>query len=221
MTRLARSALLLLLLLVAVGAAYLLWWNPPRIDEQRIRETVYTSIQREAGASFYVTGTLDVATTTVVDNTRVLFPDMIGISLGTTRATVRVPGRVSYGFDVGLLTPDMIRVIGDVVEVEVPPLSVHAAEPDLSALDVETSLGWARMPASAQRAERAAIAHLVNALRQQGEAHLASSNQPKVNTARALEQLIVPVLLGTGVPVTRLRIHLGDGLIVESILAEG
>jgi hypothetical protein len=220
MSRLARTALLLVVLLVGLGLAYAFLWNPPRLNEEVVRQTIYTSVQREVDASFYVTGALDISATTVVDNTRVLLPDVLGLSLGTSRATVRVPGRVSYGFEMREFHPEMIHVRGDMVEVQIPSLTIYSAEPDLSALEVETSVGWARLQASAQRAERTAIGALGDALRRQGEAHLESSNQPRVNTARAMETMLVPILEAAGFPLTRLRIHLGDGLMIESVLAE-
>jgi len=216
MIRMARTALALIVAVLVVGAAYLLWWSPPRLDEAIIREAIYTSIQREAAASFYVTGTLEMTATTIVDNTRVLLPDLLPLSLGTSRATVRVPGRVSYGFDASNFDPAMIRVTGDVVDIDIPLLEIHSAEPDLTALEVETSVGWARMQASAQRAERVAVSLLGEALRRQGEAHLVSSNQPAINTARALQALVTTVLSGAGIPVSRVRFHLGEGLLLET-----
>jgi len=203
-------------LLAAAGAA-VLWarWEPPRISEREVRETVYTTIQREAEASFYVTGFIEVVAATTVEDTRVLLPRMLDLRMGTTRATVRVPGRVSYGFDAGALRPEMIRVDGDVVEVQIPPLSIYSAEADLANLEVETSVGWTRAQATGQQAEHRALRHINDALRQQGDAHLETSVQPRVNTARALETLLAPVLRAAGLPDPQLRFRIGGDLVVE------
>jgi hypothetical protein len=211
------TATVLFALVVGIVYAVRAVWTPPRLTEREIREAVHVSLQREAGETFYVTGHLDLTATTVVTDTRVLLPDLLGLDLGTTRATVRVPGRVSYGFDVRQLRPEMIDV--DVEEKEItirlPDLSVYSAEPDLAALEVETSTGWARTRATGQEAERLAVRHLGEALRRQGEAHLASSTQPEINTARALEEFLAPVLAALGLPDHRLRFSLGGGVTVE------
>lgn len=214
--KLVRVALAVAIVVTVGVAAFRLWWSPPRVSETQVRELIHTSIQRESTASFYVTGTLDVTTTAIVDNTRVLFPDLFDVSLGTTRATVRAPGRVSYGFDVAELQPEMIFVDGETIWIQIPRLQVYSTEPDLTALEIETDVGWARMPASARSAERRAIGELSDALRRQGEAHLESAMQPRVNTARALEVLLVPILRSAGIPNPQLRFELGEGVSVEA-----
>jgi hypothetical protein len=209
--------MVLLTVLLLGAAGVLLWsrWEPPRLTEREVRETVYTTIQREAGASFYVTGYIETVATMVVEDTRVLLPRMLDIRLGTTRATVRVPGRVSYGFDAVHLRPEMIRVRENEIEVQVPELAIYSAEPDLARLEVRTDVGWTRLPSSGQEAEHRALRQVNQALRQQGEAHLQGSTQPRVNTARALNTLLTPVLRSAGVPEPRLRFRIGGDLIVE------
>jgi hypothetical protein len=207
----------LLLLLLVVGLGAVLWqrWTPPRLVEQQVREVVYSTIQQEAGASFYVTGHIDVAIVTTVEDTPVLFPGVLDLRLGTTSATVRVPGRVSYGFDAAMLRPEMIRFAGDTVDITLPELAVYSTEPDLSELEVQTRVGWARLRTSGQEAERRAVRHLTDGLRQQGVAHLRDSIQPRVNTARALEELLTPVLQAAGAADPHFRFRLGDGIVVE------
>src|SRR5690606_6574394 len=95
-----RSAFLpLIAIVLAMAVVYGVrqLWSPPEVLVQDVRELVHTTIQREAGASFLVTGYLDVVATATVENRQVLLPGMLDLSLGTTRATVRVPGMVSYG----------------------------------------------------------------------------------------------------------------------------
>jgi hypothetical protein len=208
-------ALLLLALLVAGGVLVVLVQRAvPRLSEREVRESVVATLMREADTSFVVTGYLDLVVTTRAEDTRILLPNLLDLRLGTTRATVRVPGRVSYGFDLSLLDPETIRLAGDTVEVRVPELSVYSAEPALAELEVETSTGWARHPVTAREAERRAVQHLTQALRDQGEAHLADAVQPRVNTARTLERLLAPTLRAQGIAEPRFRIRIGDDLAI-------
>jgi hypothetical protein len=211
------SVVIVVIVLLAAGAGAVLWsrWEPPRVSEREVRETVYTTIQREAGASFYVTGFIDVVAATTVEDTRVLLPRILDLRVGTTRAAVRVPGRVSYGFDASLLRPEMIRVHENEIEVQLPELAIYSAEADLTRLEVRTDVGWTRLPSSGQQAEHRALGHINQALRQQGDAHLQSSVQPRVNTANALGTLLTPVLRSAGVAEPRLRFRIGGDLIVE------
>jgi hypothetical protein len=209
--------IVVVLILLLAGSGALLWsrWQPPRLSEQEVREVVHTTIQREAGASFYVTGFIEVLATTTVDDTRILLPRMLDIPLGTTRAVVRVPGRVSYGFDAANLEPEMIQVRDNEIEVRIPDLAIYSAEADLARLEVQTDVGWMRFRSSAQDAQNRALRQVNEALRRQGEAHLAGSTQPRVNTARALETLLTPVLQAAGLADPRLRFRIGGDLILE------
>jgi hypothetical protein len=202
---------------LAIGASFFLWtrWEPPRLAERQVREMVFTTIQQETGQSFYVTGSIDVTVMTTVEDTRVFLPRLLDLRVGTTRASVRVPGRVSYGFDARGLRPEMIRVEERLVQVSLPPLAVYSAEPDLSAMEVQTDVGWTRLPSSGQDAERQALRHVNRALQEQGVAHLRTSTQPRVNTAEALATLIDPVLRSAGLQDFVLRFDLGDGLFYD------
>jgi hypothetical protein len=215
MPRIVRSFLILLGVIAAGIGAYRAFGGGPALDAREIRQQIYTAVVSEATESFLVTGRLEVNTTLVVNDTRVLFPDLLDFSLGTTRATMRVPGVVSYGFDIRELEPEMIHVTEDLVEIELPMLRVYSAEPDLAKMEVETDIGWARLPASARAAERTAMNQLGDALRRQGEAHLESSAQPRINTARALEVMVTPVLRATGTADPQIRFLLGEGLLLE------
>lgn len=218
MRGIVRSVLILVGVIAAVIGAYRAFPGGPVVNAREVQQQIYTTVVSEASASFLVTGRLDVNTTLVVDDTRVLFPNTLGLSLGTTRATVRVPGVVSYGFDVTELEPEMIRVTDDIVEIELPLLRVYSAEPDLARMEVETDVGWARLPSSARAAERTAVAHLGDGLRRQGEAHLRDSAQPRINTARALQAMVTPVLTAAGMNEPRIRFLLGEGILLEDTL---
>ena len=222
------TAALAALVFVAV-VAVLLWLLRPRFREAEVQRTVIATLQQEAPASFLVTGTLQITITEEVERSEQLFPTLFlllrqaqpswpGWNQATARATVRVPGRISYGFDVSALTPDQIRVReSGLVEVRLPELRVHAAEPFLEQLEVKTeSTGWMRLFGSKEdEVEREALAGVRETLRQQGEARLAQATQPRVNTARALEKLLRPVLIAAGVQNPQFRFEIGDEIVME------
>ncbi len=213
-----RSSILLLTAVAGIAIASILLFprfRAPALTERITAEQIHAAVHREADTTFVISGYLEVVATVRSQDTRVLLPDLLNVPLGTTRATVRVPGRVAYGFDLGALTPQMIRVRSDTVEVDVPPVSIFSTEPDLSRLEVETTTGWARRPVTAQEAERRAVQMLVTALERQGEAHLAGSSQPRVNTGRALQALLTRVATGLGMQAPVVRVRLGEGMVLE------
>lgn len=199
------------LLLIGTVGLYL-WSSRPRLSETDIRDVVYATIQRESPESFLITGALEVTATTRVANTRTLLPGVVGIDLGTTSATVRVPGRVSYGFDVRQLTPAMIRVHeDDVIEVTVPEPVIYSVEPNLEQMEVETQRGWLRLSRRTVEDVRGRAIRLVQqALRAQGVAHLRASSQPRINTADALYEMLHPVLIAAGVEDPQIRFRIGN-----------
>lgn len=204
------------LLIVLVGG----WWVWHRtwsgVSQEQVRRAVVTTLQEEAPASFLVTGTLHTSATATVRNEKIFLPDMLDMSLGTTKSTVRLSGTASYGFDVQTLRPEDIQLQEDgIVEVRLPDLAVHAVDPDLSKMEVQTDRGWARLQSSQGRIERDAMRVAEQALRDQAEAHLEQSAQPRVNTARALKKMLTPALQSAGVEEPRFRIRMGAELVME------
>lgn len=190
----------------------------PGIVEEEVRQIVVTTIQREAEASFYVTGTLDLTASVTVENTKYFLPDLFRFNMGTTRATVRVPGRVSYGFDISHFQPSSVRIAEDgVIEVALPDLKVYSVEPDLEQMEIQTDVGWARLQSSSGReVEQKAIRLVRDALQEQSETHLRRSVQPRVNTARAIRKLLTPILQVAGVEEPRFRIQVGPEIVMEN-----
>jgi hypothetical protein len=207
-----------LIALVLVAAALVLatpWVHLPRLTEREVRDAVYTTIQRETPEAFLVTGSLELVATVTVQDSRTVLPGLLDLSLGTSQATVRIPGRVTYGFDVGSLTPAMIRLREDsIVHVVLPELRVFSVEPRLAELEVDTERGWARLPRTRQEASEEALGYVEGALRVQAREHLRTSIQPRVNTANAVRDLLMPVLLGLGMEDPRVYVELGQGIIV-------
>lgn len=214
MRTLARLTLVLVLLALLGAGLYFL--TGPRLTERQVQQAVFAAIDREEPEAFLITGRLEITVTTRIEDSRVLLPGIVGLDLGTARATVRVPGRVSYGFSTDSLRPSMVRLTADgVIEVELPVLQVYSAEPDLAAMEVETERGWARLPGTRDEVERQAVAVIEGALRRQGTTHLRSSYQPRINAARALQRLLSPALQGLGMDDPRFRFRIGDDLIVQ------
>lgn len=207
---------LAVLALVAVGAIHWLVRSPPALTEQEVRDALFTTIERESPAAFLVTGRLDLTATTRVENTKVVLPGLIGLNLGTTRATVRVPGRVSYGFHADSLKPEMVRMLENgVIEIELPPLAVYSVEADLGRLEVETARGWARAGSMEEEVEQRALAIVEGAMRRQGLSHLRTSYQSRINAARAVERLLRPALRGLGMEDPEFHFRLGEDLVIQ------
>ncbi|MBT8399886.1 MAG: DUF4230 domain-containing protein [Rhodothermia bacterium] len=207
----------LLLVVIAVSAA--LWLARPRFSETEVRQRIVTAIQTESASSFYVTGELEITATASVQNTRYLIPPL-RLNLGTTSATVRLPGRVTYGFDVRELTPEHVAVDpnGDIT-VTIPELAINSVEADLELMEVQTDVGWARTYAgSGQEVTREAMSQAHDILRQQGAAHLRDNSQPRINTAKALQVMLTPVLQAVGIAEPRFTFQVGTNLVMESEL---
>ena len=217
-----------LLVLGGLAAAGVWAWWASGPSEATVHRTVVTTLQAEAPASFLVTGTVTLTAEVTIRRTESMWPAFFGwvrradpsfpgIDQGTATATVRAPGRVSYGFDVRRLGADSIAVDGRQVTVALPPLRVYSVEPDLAELEVKTgTTGWMQLVTSEAEAtaRRDALAGLSAAMRRQAEQHLADATQPRVNTARALDALLTPPLEAAGVTDPQLRFRLGRGLVL-------
>jgi hypothetical protein len=189
--------------LLVVGVVYVvvrLWQARPRLTEDTARSVIHTTLQREAREAFVVTGALDVTATARVRHTRRLLPGILDVNLGHVESTVRAPGRVSYGFPLSALHADSIHVTGDTVVMRVPAPQVYAIEPSLTELQVETETGWLRLSRDDQaEVQRRATSLLQSALRNQAQQHLNSSEQPRVNTAETLHELLLPAFTAAGI----------------------
>ncbi len=214
-------------------------WRESDPNDAVVRQAVVTTIQKETPESFLITGTLQITAEAMVDSTSTLTPrwlnemaEYANADLGAAmtsfasvrdRATVRVPGRVSYGFDVRELTPSMIAVgENQQIMVDLPPLSVRAIEPDLGRLEVRTSNtgAWKRMfvsnPDTLQaQVRKQALERVQQAFREQAESRLQTASQPHINTARAVKKMLRPTLIAVGIPNPSFRIRIGESLVME------
>ncbi len=189
----------------------------PRLAEERIQETIISTLASEAQASFYVTGTLTFSSTVESRSEKTFLPGILNLNLGTTTATVRVPGRVAYGFNVAALRREHIHYTDDgLVEVELPGLEVFSVEPELENVDFQREVGWARLHrSSGQEMEQRALRAIRPTMRATAERHLANSETPELNTAEVLARLLTPPLEAGGVSAPRFRFHLASGGVLE------
>jgi hypothetical protein len=209
-----RSAALLLAAAAVIALAMALWDRRPRLSEDETRSLIMTTLQREAREAFIVTGSLELAATSRVRTTRRMLPGLLDITVGSVETIVRLPGRVSYGIDVGALGEDAIRVRGDTIEIRVPDPRIYSVEPMLEAMDVQTESGWLRMPRDMREdVQQRAITGVLPALRAQAERHLTDSDQPRVNTAETLHELLLPTFRAAGFTGPVFRFIITDELV--------
>jgi len=212
--------------LITGGVAW--WIGGP--STETVRRTVVTTVQEESPASFLVTGTLEISTTVNVDSTSTLTPgwvttavqmtqpQLLPFTQGTASIRLRVPGTVSYGFDVRDLTPEMIRVGRDgVIEIEIPDLTIHSVSPDLRQLELQTSSsGWMKLFTGDMEEDvrSSALGQVEATFREQATVRIEQSTQPRVNTARALEAMLTPALVASGWANPRFRFQIEDDLVL-------
>ena len=199
-----RNALLVLLVVLLMAVAALSAWfvaTRPRLTESEAQVLVASTLVAEVPASFLVTGTLEYVTRVERSRQRnfVAVPGMMELPLGTTRVSARVPGRVSYGFDVRTVRPADVRLHGDTVVVRLPALEVFSVEADLAGAEVRTDEGWGPMLSPrGNLEERAALRAVQPQMRTRAERHLARSGEPERNAARAAAAMLRPAFRAAG-----------------------
>jgi hypothetical protein len=207
------ATLLVALLLLGIIAA--LRRVAKGIAPEELRERIVTTIQSEARASLLITGSLDVTATVTIENVKRLLPGLLDIELGTSRAMVQVPGRAYYGFDVRELDRDRINIVGDTILVTVPQPRVLSVDANLQGMRVWSDKGWLRSAGSVQSAERTALQRIDGALARQAASYVASSTQPRVNSAEALKRMIEPVVTAAGIANPVYRFELAHRITIE------
>ncbi len=213
-------ALLGLGLVAALVAASAVLLTRGGISEDEIRSAVRTGIEAEAAEGFVVTGRL--ASTLSGSSARRWRIRLLNIETGRAEVAVRVPATMTYGFSLDDFGADDIRFReGGLVEVVLPPLSVFSVEPELEDAEVDIDLsGQARLtPSLTERTVEQTLRRVRPALREQAEAHLRDSDQPAINSARALRRVLAAPLEAAGVDLADVRFRFvvapGDTLDVQ------
>lgn len=204
-----------LTVLILLGVIALLRQVANRVAPEELRERIVATIQGEARQSLLLTGNIDLTATVTIENAKTLLPGVLNIDLGTSRAMVQVPGRAHYGFDVRELTRDKIQISGDTIRIQVPAPRVLSVDANLQQMQIWSTKGWLRSGSSVQSVERSAIAKIDNALARQAAAHVASSAQPRVNSAEAIRHMVTPVLTAAGVANPVFEFELSEKLKLE------
>lgn len=209
-----RSRTLAAVALAALGVVALgaLWLLRPGLSEEEVRSAVLTSIARESPEGFVVTGRLSSGLTT--RSARRWRVRVLNLEAGRATVTVALPGEVTYGFPLDALTPDDITYRSDgVVVIQMPRLEVFSVEPVLEEATVDAEVtGAARLtPSLTEASLQQALRRVRPALREQAEQHLATSDQPARNAARALRQMLQTPLDAAGVRDARFAFVLGRG----------
>ena len=204
--------------LVAVAIALVMVWRSrPHLTDENVDGLITAAIQQEARAAFLVTGYLDLTGQARVENTLRLLPGLLDLPVGSTTAEVRAPGRATYGFNVSVFTADNIAVAEDgTVEVIVPQPQLYNVAPDLERIEIETKVGWTRVSGDSREAVQArALALVQQSMEQQAATHLRTSEQPGINSADALYDMLRPVLVAAGMKDPRFRFRIGEALVLE------
>jgi hypothetical protein len=209
----AVTAAVVVLILVGVIAA--LRRVAQGIAPEEVRERIVATIQSEAKESILITGSIDLTGTVTVENVRTLLPGVLDIDLGSSRVTVQVPGRAYYGFDVRELDRDKIRIRGDTIEITVPQPRVISVDANLQELRVWSAKGWLRSSQSLQTVERTAMQRIDNVLARQAAQHVATSAQPRVNSAEAIRRMVRPVVEAAGITNPVFQFRLTERLTLE------
>ncbi len=176
------------------------------VTEEEVQSAVLTTLQSEAPEEFLVTGRLSSSLSG--SSARRWRLRLFNIETGRAEVSVRVPATMTYGFSLRDFDADDIRFQADgVVEIVMPALSVFSVEPELEEAEVDIDLsGQARLtPSLTEKTLEQTLRRVRPALRQQAEAHLSSSDQPTVNSARALRRMLSTPLEAAGVDVERVR----------------
>ncbi len=206
---------------VVVVALYAVWRTVrPGLTEEEVDVAVLTTLVSESEASFLITGTLEFGTTVERENRQRLTVPFtpFDMQVGATRVTVRLPGRVGYGFDVRDIGADDVRLAEDgTVEVDLPELSAFSVEPILERAQVRTDAsGWAMIdPERGSGVTTRALGVARQRMRQQADRHLAESQAPRMNAARAVVRMLTPALQAAGATTLRYRVRIGAGAVLE------
>ena len=200
------AAVVALALLAAAVAVVVVQARGGLVTEDEIRTAVRTGIEAEAAEGFVVTGRL--SSTLSGSSARRRRLRVLNLEVGRSEVAVRVPATMTYGFSLDDFDADAVRFRDDgVVEVVLPPLSVFSVEPELEDAEVDIDVsGTSRLgPELTERTIEQTLRSVRPALRGQAEAHLRSSQQPAVNSSRALRRMLAAPLEAAGVDLDAVR----------------
>lgn len=206
---------IVLVAVLALGLAIGLMLRAPKLTEQQAQAVVVATVVREAPQSFLVTGTVDIAGTSTINNATVLLPGILDWTVSEDVVEVKAPGRVSYGFDVRLLRSEDIVLDEDgAVVVRLPELALQGVDVNMDRLEFRTERGWlSSRGVRSDALTRQAFENLQTVIRQQGNAYLRESERPSEFSARAVEAMLRPALEAAGMEEPRIRVVIGESFV--------
>lgn len=206
-----RSILLFILVLLALDAVAVVLLRAPktprtRVDLEALRTGFTARVDAAARGPFLTTGRVYVTGTATLARDDLIIPSLDRRSISGDTLLVRVPGQVSYGFDITRLARDSVQLLPDgSVLVGVPPLTPARATTFLDKLDVRTRRGWMRVAQVQSALAPATRVRLDRALADAARQVLRTSRQPRMYSAHLLEGMLAPAARAAGEPRPRMR----------------
>jgi len=193
-------------LAVVIGVAVVALRGAGFLSEDEIRSAIRSGIESEAAEGFVVTGRL--ASTLSSTKTQQWRIRVIRIPVGQATVAVQIPATMTYGFSLDDFDADAIRFRDDgIVEVVLPPLQVFSVEPELEDADIDIrTTGAARLsPDLTEQVLERTLRRVRPVLRRQASDHLRQSDQPRINSARALRRMLSAPMEAAGVDLGDVR----------------
>lgn len=222
--RLARP-LTLALVLAFVGAMAMLvapYFVPDlSLTEEEVQTTVLSTIQSEAREGFLVTGRLRSSLSS--ESTRRRWIRVLNLTVGETTVRVNLPGTMTYGLPFDALTAGDVSLDGETVIVRLPDPEVFSVEAELEEAQVDVqSEGLNRLsPEQAERTVQHALRSVRPQLRRQAEQYLRENDQPRVNTAETLAEMLAGPLRLAGADIQQFRFVIAPGDTLTVVPDEG
>ena len=222
--RLARPLTFALVLAFVAMAAMLVapFFVPDlSLTEEEVQTTVLSTIQSEAREGFLVTGRLRSSLSS--ESTRRRWIRVLNLTVGETSVRVDLPGTMTYGISLDALEARDVTLEGETVTVRLPNPEVFTVEAELEEAQVDVqSAGINRLsPEQAERTVQHALRSVRPQLRRQAEEYLRENDQPRVNTAETLAEMLAGPLRLAGAEVSRFRFVLSPGDTLTVIPDEG
>ena len=203
----------LVLAFVAAAAMFAAPFFVPdlRLTEAEVQTTVLSTIQSEAREGFLVTGRLRSSLSS--ESTRRRWVRILNLTVGETTVRVDLPGTMTYGLPLDALTAGDVSLEGQTVTVRLPDPEVFSVEAELeeARVDVQSSGVNRLSPEQAERTVQHALRSVRPQLRRQAEQYLRENDQPRVNTAETLAEMLAGPLRLAGAEVERFRFVLAPG----------
>lgn len=192
------------------------------VTEEEVQQTVLSTLQSEAREGFLVTGRLRSSLSS--ESTRRRWIRVLNITVGETTVRVQLPGTMTYGIPLnGLAAGDVSLGDDGTVTVRLPDPEVFTVEPELeeARVDIENRRANRLSTDQMERTVQQALRRVRPQLRSQAESYLAQNDQPRINTAETLAEMLAGPLRLAGAAPSRFRFVLAPGDTLTIVPDEG